>query len=141
MNQKSNHHYSIFALLRRSISSRDEAYLHGSAPGQHHSEQTRNNGEPFATLRPAQELIPHMSDEIGKTRRFAGRSERRFLGKKGDQKLQTHEKFFFLPLISEFCLGLDQMHRVSISVSTVFQISVSDLGLEFFQASVSTIKT
>ena len=52
MNQKSNLHYTIFALLRRSMSSRDEAYLHDSASEQHHSEKTRSNGEPFATLRP-----------------------------------------------------------------------------------------
>ena len=85
MNQKSNLHCSTFALLRRSMSSRDEAYLHDSASEQHHSEKTRSNGEPFATLRPnrpARELIPDMSDEIGKTRRFLGKSERRFLDKK-----------------------------------------------------------
>ena len=63
--------------------------------------KTRSKGEPFATLRPvrpAREWIPDMSDEIGKTRRFSGKSERRFLDKKGNQKLQTHEKVFFLKL-------------------------------------------
>ena len=52
MNHKSNFHYSIFALLRRSMSTGNEVYLHDSASEQHHSEKTRSNGEPFATLRP-----------------------------------------------------------------------------------------
>ena len=71
------------------MSSRDEAYLHDSASEQHHSEKTRSNGKPFATLRPnwsARELIPDMSDEIGKTRRILGKSERRFLDKNGNKK-------------------------------------------------------
>ena len=79
----------MFALLRRSMSTGNEAYLHDSASGQHTLKKLvamASRLRHCVQLDRFENSSPGMSDEIGKTQRFAGRSERRFLDKNGNKK-------------------------------------------------------